>query len=632
MPSRVNRELIPYEPIDAADAETLRCVQLSERDILLLLSQCSYFYWKRRYVVSNPSIVVDRLVVAEWAATVESRLLNATDCEIVVTDCEQFTPEQTWVAFFPNDPFSTPDYTPAGYLLPPFYTNPAIPLSGVLPTDAILNFAAIPMFQSWADLLETGLPRCLINVSGAGQVEVELVKIPQGGFAALWVDQDIATMRIVELAEFSITDFDDLSEFVGMALDGLVQTEIVEFDIIDAGEHQIEVVFLPNVGGDIILGFGGGIRSIELCNGLVAGDAFEMQMRTIDSGENCQTVQWRPASSGAWIDLYEVCPPPPLHIGFDAANCVLKYTQGDINSPYVGGDWISVFDWTIPDLRDCLGLAGNPNPPTGVELISDMCRIAWGAGQYFVGDVSFIHAWDLANGPFMSKPNLLGNIYAEGALSWLTLADVFRLSPVAAAWDTPTAGQQDILDAPQTTKRYAEAFYCSLSVVEGVIRFNKTIFNAFIDNLITGNSIVDDAMRTYASLIANERMNEYFAKAALEITDADCLEFDCLENLAPLLQVIGGVGTLSYDGLWHYATVGYNGQNFSVAFTRVGGGCYTITDYEVLEGINQSAQNRTLCAGSPEFTDTAGTLNVSLLSHGWRGNSILAVRFKVELD
>lgn len=639
---RWRSEVIPYDPIDEADADLLKCVQLSERDLLLLLSQTNYLHWPTRYTSSTPGLVIAADVVDAWAALVEYRLLAAADCETeIVGCCEQFTPEQDWVAFFPGDPFTTPEYIPPGYLLPPFYTNPVIALPGVLPTDAILNFAALPLLQSWAELMATGLPRARINFTGSGQVEVEMIKLPQGGFAALTLDGDAGTMQVVNLAEFSITDLNDLNELVDFVVDGLVQVEIVEFNVIDAGAHYIDVTFLPNVGGDVILGFGGGIRSIEFCDGTGPGEAFEMQMDVIDGAPGCKVIRWRPTSSGAWIELTTVCDgadgadgaaAPPLHVGFDAANCTLKYTQGDINSPYVGGDWISVFDWNNSSLRDCLDDAPLPQLPPGIEDLSDICKIAWGAGIYFVEDVAGIHSWDLANGPFLSKPNLLGNIYADDPTTWLTFADIFYLSPVANAWTTPTAPQNAILLDPVTHKRYAEAFYCSLTMVEGQIQFNRTTFGAFVENLVNGNSIVDDALRTYKNLIRNERLQEYFIRAALEIDEADCAEFDCMENLAPLL--VADTGTLQYDGDWHYAQVTFNGEppNFNMSFHRVGGGCYTIRDYVLLASTHGSAQGRALCGGSFEFATVAETLDVSLASHYWRGSGGLSVKFRVELD
>src|SRR5690606_38105961 len=42
--------------------------------------------------------------------------------------CIDYAPNAPMLQYAPNDPFQTPDLTPEGYLLPPWYANPAIPL------------------------------------------------------------------------------------------------------------------------------------------------------------------------------------------------------------------------------------------------------------------------------------------------------------------------------------------------------------------------------------------------------------------------------------------------------------------------------------------------------------------------
>lgn len=588
MSSRINRELVPYEQIDTADAETLKCVQLSERDLLMLLSQTRYLYWTKRYVVENTSIEVSRETVTEWASTLEARLLAAADCEVEqIACCEQFTPEQSWVAFFPNDPFTTPELVPSGYLLPPFYTNPLVPIAGVLATDAMLNFAAIPLFQSWADLLETGLPRCVINFQGSGQVEVELVKIPQGGFAALTVDGSLASMQIVNLTEFSITDFDDLQEFVELPLDGLVQTEIVEFEVETTGNHTLEITFLPNVGVDIILGFGGGLRSIEFCNGTSAGEAFTMQMRTVAAGEGCNLIQWRPASSGLWVDLLTVCDgadgaagadAPPLHMAFDAANCRLMYTQGDINSPYEGGDWNTVFDWNIASLKTCLGLVGSVGIPDGSGITTARCDIAWGMASILRAEVLELVEYDLANGPYASKFTFAVALLNDGSF-WF--GSDWNYLPVlmnwAASYTSPSVGMTDEIAAADTLLMLAQAIYCSLSDTA-----NPTLNR---DELETQLNTYDAIFNTNASSAlyhwitrqADERLQRILLDAAANTTGSDCAALDCY--LLPACfdyadEMIGGLGnrTRLFDANHAWARDVGNVQSDVVSGAGISGG------------------------------------------------------------
>jgi len=541
---RFNANLIPFPAMEAADNEVTYCVRLSERDIQLILSQTEYLHWAKRYTETS-AIAPDELrdIVDAWASQVEARLMAFTeDCPTPIeTCCEQFVPEQDWIAFFPNDPFTTPDYVPEGYLLPPFYTNPVLlPFDSRRSTDAILNFASFPLFQNIAQLIETGLPRFRINFEGSGQVEVEILKVVNGGYALIQLDDNPANDQVIDCNQFTITDLADLEEFIDIVIEGkLVQTEIVEFNIESGGAHHIDCYFLPNIGLDILLGWGGGLRSVEFCNGVTAGENFTMQMRTIEVDETCREIQWRPNSTAAWIPLTTVCDgaagaagtdAPPLHMGFDAENCRLMYTQGNIASPYDGGDWNTVFDWNIASLKDCLGLIG------GVEIVPDdliestTCNIAYGMASLLIEEVRELVQFDLDNGPYASKLTFAAALIGDGSFwfgsNWNALPFLMNW---ANSYGVPSIGMIDEIEAPDTLTYIAQAIYCSLVVGGGgSISLDR---DELASQLATYDTIfatdASSAIMTWIIRNTNERLQNHLNQAAATSTGHDCADLDC---------------------------------------------------------------------------------------------------------
>lgn len=217
--------------------------------------------------------------------------------------CTDYLPSNPRIQYAPNDPFQTPNLRPTGYALPPFYTNPLVPLPGVIPTDAMVNLLAIPSSMTLPDLIEIGFPRIHIPVSGIGEVEVELVKVPQGGIAVIFSDDDFGTTQVIDLNSVGILGIPALEDVLGVVLeDSIHETEIVEFDFEEPGEHYIDIWFFPNISSTVILGFGGGLRRVSVCAGAAMGDVPVPEFRITD----CD-LEWRPNNLASWSNLGNVC-------------------------------------------------------------------------------------------------------------------------------------------------------------------------------------------------------------------------------------------------------------------------------------------------------------------------------------
>lgn len=217
-------------------------------------------------------------------------------------DCVEFLPASPFITYAPNDPFRTPDYTPVPYVVPPWYTNPGIPLPGVLPTDAIVNFLGIVAFGDLIGIAQTGFPSCRIHFSGEGEVEIEFVRLPQGGWAWVRIDGSPIGAVIVELDTLAVTGIDLIGDIIESVVEGaIVATEVVELDIVGAGNHFIDVTFFPQIAPDVIIGFGGGIRRVSFCGVDQQGITQAPMFRVIDC-----ILEWRPNDLSNWLALQDL--------------------------------------------------------------------------------------------------------------------------------------------------------------------------------------------------------------------------------------------------------------------------------------------------------------------------------------
>lgn len=236
-------------------------------------------------------------------------------------DCIEYTPETFWIEYAPNDPFTTPNYIPPNYIVPPWYTNPGVPLPGVLPGDAMVNGLALPIFGPvWENFV---WPHFTITVEGQGEVELEFVKIVQGGYAAITVDDNNLAVNFVDLNAQSITGIDAIIDLLNLTIQGSqFSTETVEIKFDTPGEHTIYVQFLPQVLDETLFGFGGGVRRVSLC-GFASTPPGGGDMGIQDIRVNCETRQLEVLDGGVWV------PKIALNLLAPASYISDIYPQGD---------------------------------------------------------------------------------------------------------------------------------------------------------------------------------------------------------------------------------------------------------------------------------------------------------------
>lgn len=276
-----------------------------------------------------------------------------------------YTPDAALISYAPQDPFQQPDLTPPGYALPPFYHNPLIPLPGVLPGDAMVNFVALPIFANIVDILTSGFPRLRIRVNGTGRLILELVQVPQGGLVLLTIDGSAVGGSLIDLSYASVFDPALFESIFDIVIDGVNDNVILhELEITTPGAHYIDVTFLPVVDSVSVLGFGGGIRSVRV-SGFDSVGTWPMPQFQL-SGDD---LEWRPNEAAAWSNLGNVR-------GATGAQGPQgeQGEQGPQGIP--GADGLPGADGECPDCP--------PPPPAG----ADLCRFAWATvnGMWFEVD------------------------------------------------------------------------------------------------------------------------------------------------------------------------------------------------------------------------------------------------------
>jgi hypothetical protein len=216
----------------------------------------------------------DEAHTAKLAAGVWQDVYRSARANFLFGDCLSDVPCQTYpmtsprITWSPESPYLPQPEVPTGYLFHPFtVVNTGIIDSiisvwglGYQVGDVYTDLTKLPT-GDWGEIIDDGylfFPRFRINdLNGTGTVKIHFLNIPQGGRALIVVDGvlDLLHLQLVELNKD------------GVSVPPETQTPLViEVPIDIAGEHYIDVVFVPNVNDEIIpFFFGGGVRQIEIC-------------------------------------------------------------------------------------------------------------------------------------------------------------------------------------------------------------------------------------------------------------------------------------------------------------------------------------------------------------------------------
>ena len=124
------------------DGDFLLPVCINRDDLHRMLS----VLWEGRFLIpddpENTEFPTDTHTLRHMRGVLEALAYINRPCEVPCYECascedgcREHQPNSGIITYAPNDPFRTPAYAPDGYFVTPWYTNPGVPLPGVIPVS-----------------------------------------------------------------------------------------------------------------------------------------------------------------------------------------------------------------------------------------------------------------------------------------------------------------------------------------------------------------------------------------------------------------------------------------------------------------------------------------------------------------
>lgn len=261
------------------------------------------------------------LLYPDRAQDIFEILLRAIDCtpdDLEQSGCTEYMPSAPFLTYFPDNPYLAGDGS-AGWnkeawyqwgafdtLFPDWidnWLNGAISaITGYQATDVLFNIESIPINPIDAWLSGGGiLPKIEIRFSGTGVIELGLLSFPLGGKAIIELDNepnalDILTGGVLDPASFLVELERDIVNFPPDEY----PINTIEIPVTTGGLHTLYIVFIPILDDALLpIGFGGGLRSIEMCGfeelpvaGIEAVIFEDCTLKTVINGVKTPVLGW----------------------------------------------------------------------------------------------------------------------------------------------------------------------------------------------------------------------------------------------------------------------------------------------------------------------------------------------------
>lgn len=171
--------------------------------------------------------------------------------------CFSYGPDATFIQWFPNNPYLTPDLVGEGYNAPAWYIAAGTinePI-GAVAGDALTDITRFPQ-GSLPDILPaSGLPRFRVNVNGVGVVRLKCANIAGGSLIQTTIDDNPLTVQFSDI-NLDVLSFPAETD----------NESVLEIEIDTPGPHHIDCIIVSKVNEDFpFLFHGGGLREVELC-------------------------------------------------------------------------------------------------------------------------------------------------------------------------------------------------------------------------------------------------------------------------------------------------------------------------------------------------------------------------------
>lgn len=278
------------------DGEISVCVQIPNHPdyVKLFVRAVRMLETNRVYERDSDNGVSTNTVQAQWRERTITPLIQALadgiGCPDESSECLTYPAYAGFIHYFPDNPYEDDEEVPAGYLLPAWWRWGAFEtilpdfiddwietqieeFTGYRKNDAICWISSLLSLNipSWLDS-GYAYPAIEIELEGSGEIEIILVSMPLGGRVFIEVDEqpniiDIVTGGVIDTGLDVLDTNRDWSSFPPEEYPELRYRVAIPED----GEHTVYVMFLPVVNftvSDDALGFGGGLRGVELCGNL----------------------------------------------------------------------------------------------------------------------------------------------------------------------------------------------------------------------------------------------------------------------------------------------------------------------------------------------------------------------------
>lgn len=238
---------------------------------------------------------------------ISDRFLMGAFCDdLLATGCYTLSPEHEAYFFYPNDPYNLADGQIEHLFLGQQFRRFAdvelanIPiigqqiidtlgdLTGYFPNDIFVTLFDINLFNNQLFQLlnvvdfvtKFQLPYIKLELIGSGRADLELLNVPLGGNAVIIKDPPTGILDTFSDLYNWLTGENELpSGWITTELNrdissippetATTQIQRVQFPGDDDTEHELYIIFVPSINDEFPFFFPfGGIRSIELCNGL----------------------------------------------------------------------------------------------------------------------------------------------------------------------------------------------------------------------------------------------------------------------------------------------------------------------------------------------------------------------------
>jgi len=206
----------------------------------------------------------------DWVDDVIARLQDGT-CEAEQPEendaCFEIGAYHPAIEYWPNHPILSPDYHPDNFSAPIWITGAGS--IGLTASDAIINPLSIMTPVILTEHWSIGLPSIRLHFSGAGEIDLKFIDAIQGGMVLIFPDGNPLVGNLISLNHVDFTDITDLPSWIADILEffagGPVFEVDHEFTFTTSGPHTLTMWFIPLGDEPPFLGFGGGLRNIELC-------------------------------------------------------------------------------------------------------------------------------------------------------------------------------------------------------------------------------------------------------------------------------------------------------------------------------------------------------------------------------